>query len=299
MRPRIPYNSPMPRRALLLLLFLPACSPEPTPVAPEPPGLHNLNRVSPELWSGGSPVGETGFIELKRLGVKTIISVDGATPEVALAEKHGLRYVHLPVGYDGIGRQRILELAKAGRDLPGPIYIHCHHGKHRGPAAAVAIRLCLDPQYSPEQAEEFLKVAGTDPRYAGLFQVRWTLNRPTPEELDRMPAAFPSVNRVAGLTTRMVEIDGIWDKLKAAKEAGWPNPSAAAADAVLLIEQYREVKRLPDSNRFAKQLAAAEGDAERLEQALRKADTKKSTEAFAASKAHCQSCHDGFRDRAK
>ena len=70
MRPRIPYNSPMPRRALLLLLFLPACSPEPTPVAPEPPGLHNLNRVSPELWSGGSPVGKfvrSGRIHFMRL----------------------------------------------------------------------------------------------------------------------------------------------------------------------------------------------------------------------------------------
>ena len=289
----------MPRRALLLLLFLPACSPEPTPIAPEPQELHNLNRVSPELWSGGSPVGEAGFIELKRLGVKTIISVDGATPEVALAEKYGLRYVHLPVGYDGIGRERILELAKAVRDLPGPIYIHCHHGKHRGPAAAVALRLCLDPLFTPEQAEEFLKVAGTDPRYEGLIGLPRTLKRPTPEELDRLPAEFPSVNRVGNLTTRMVEIDGIWDKLKAAKEAGWPNPSLAAADAVLLIEHYREVKRLPDSARFAKILAAAVSDGEQLEQALRKSDAKKSAEAFAATKAQCQSCHDEFRDRAK
>lgn len=289
----------MPRRALLLLLFLPACSPEPTPIPSEPEGLHNLHRVSPELWSGASPEGEVGFIELKRLGVKTIISVDGATPEVALAEKHGLRYVHLPVGYDGISRERTLELAKVGRDLPGPIYIHCHHGKHRGPAAAAAIRLCLDPQFTPEHAEQFLKMAGTDSRYVGLIQLPRTLKRPTTEELDRMIAAFPSVNRVANLTTRMVEIDGIWDKLKAATEAGWPNPSAIAADAVLLIEQYQEVGRLPDSQRFAEQLAAARSGAEQLEQALRKADTKKSAEAFAASKAQCQSCHDEFRDRAK
>ena len=27
-------------------------------------------------------------------------------------------------------------LARAARTLPGPIFVHCHHGMHRGPAAA-------------------------------------------------------------------------------------------------------------------------------------------------------------------
>src|SRR5262245_48277837 len=110
-------------------------------VAAEPRKLAALHlpcaiEIHPQVISGGLPEGEAAFQDLAALGIKTIISVDGATPDVATAKKHGLRYVHLPHGYDGISAARAAELAKAVRDLPGPIYIHCHHGKHRSPAAA-------------------------------------------------------------------------------------------------------------------------------------------------------------------
>ena len=306
--------STMLRRSSLPLLLLLGCSPQAPPAASveqaiiptshyedSPSTLHNAIRVGPNLWSGSSPEREEGFRELERLGFKTIISVDGATPDVALAEKHGLRYVHLPVGYDGITRERVLELARAVRDLPGPVCVHCHHGKHRGPAAAAAIRLCLDPTFTPEQAEAFMKEAGTDPRYQGLIGLPRTLMRPTPGELDRVPNDFPAVSRVPDLTRRMVEIDGTWDELKAAKEAGWPNPVESAGDAVLLIEHYREVQRLPEErmDAFAKLRFAAETEAGTLERDLRRADANGANAAFTASKAQCQRCHDDHRDRAK
>ncbi len=294
----------MPRLPLLLL-FLLGCAPKPvSPVAAAPEaqdaaGLHNLYRVSPNLWSGSSPDGDAGFASLQSLGIKTVISVDGAAPEIATAAKYGLRYVHLPVGYDGIPRERVLEMAKVVRDLPGPVYVHCHHGKHRGPAAAAAIRLCLAPDFTPEQAEAWMKQAGTDPRYTGLFELPKNLKRPTKAELDAAPADFPSVARVADLTRMMVAVDGIWDKLKATKTANWPEPAISAGDAVLLIEHYREAKRLPQSAEFTKFLAAAETEAGTLEWALRQPDAKGADAAFAASQALCQRCHGEFRDRAK
>ena len=98
--------------------------------------LPNPVRVHEKVISGGLPEGDAAFAELKELGIKTVISVDGAKPDVPLAEKYGLQYVHLPHSYDGVPEQRAKELAKAVRDLPGPIYIHCHHGKHRSPAAS-------------------------------------------------------------------------------------------------------------------------------------------------------------------
>ena len=290
----------MLRRSALFLLFLIGCSPPPTAQAPAL-ALHNVIRVGPSLWSGSGPDGEEAFAELERMGIRTIISVDGAVPEVALAQKHGLRYVHLPVGYYGIPRGRVLELAKAVRDLPGPVYVHCHHGRHRGPAAAAAIRLCLDPDYTPEQAEQYLKEAGTDPHYAGLFGLPRTLKRPTREELDRLPNDFPAVARVPDLAQRMVEIDARWDKLKAAKEAGWPESGESAGEALLLVEAYREVARLTPAKHpaFAKHRDAAEADAAIIERTLRAANHPGANAAFAASKAQCLRCHDTFRDRAK
>ena len=290
----------MLRRSALFLLFLIGCSPPPTAQAPAL-ALHNVIRVGPSLWSGSGPDGEEAFAELKRMGIRTIISVDGAVPEVALAQKHGLRYVHLPVGYYGIPRGRVLELAKAVRDLPGPVYVHCHHGKHRGPAAAAAIRLCLDPTYTPEEAERYLKGAGTDPHFNGLFGLPRTLKRPTADELDRASSEFPPMARVPDLAKRMVEIDARWDTLKAGKDAGWPKPGESAGEALLLLENYREMARLPEAgaDEFEKHRGAAEAEATKLERALRTSNTGDANAAFTASKALCVRCHDDFRDRAK
>src|SRR5262249_10275117 len=108
------------------------------------PGIENAFRLSPRLLSGGQPEGEMGFETLKRLGVKTVISVDGSQPDVEAARRNGLRYVHLPVGYDGIPRDQAILLVAAIRDLPGPVFVHCHHGKHRGPAAAAVCALATE-----------------------------------------------------------------------------------------------------------------------------------------------------------
>ncbi len=75
-----------------LLGCKPATLPQPTSSAPEKPSVHHLPnayRIHAKVISGGLPDGEPAFKELADLGVKTIISVDGATPAVALAKKYG------------------------------------------------------------------------------------------------------------------------------------------------------------------------------------------------------------------
>ena len=104
-----------------------------TPERLEIRGIENTFRLSPRLYSGGDPHGVEALAALKELGVRTIISVDGATPDVETARKLGLRYVHLPIGYDGVPREQAVRLVQAVKTLPGPVYVHCHHGKHRGP----------------------------------------------------------------------------------------------------------------------------------------------------------------------
>lgn len=183
---------------LLLGFFLAGADSDPARV--EAPGVHNVFRITAALLCGSSPEGDEGFRSLKEFGVKSIISVDGARPDLERAKKHGLRYVHLPFGYDGIPRQRVLELVKAVQTLPGPIYLHCHHGRHRAPAAAAAIHLCLDERCTAAQAVSEMKRAGTDPHYTGLYAVPRNLARPTVAELDRIPADFPETAKVPVLT---------------------------------------------------------------------------------------------------
>ncbi|MFN9972733.1 MAG: hypothetical protein ACK58T_22875, partial [Phycisphaerae bacterium] len=56
--------------------------------------LPNAVRVHDKVVSGGLPEGEEGFRSLKQLGIQTVISVDGAAPDLAMARKYGLRYIH-------------------------------------------------------------------------------------------------------------------------------------------------------------------------------------------------------------
>jgi protein tyrosine phosphatase (PTP) superfamily phosphohydrolase (DUF442 family) len=277
----------------------------------EMPGLHNVHRVIEKLVSGSGPEGEAGFESLAKLGVKTVISVDGAKPEVTLAAKRGMRYVHLPVGYDGIPRRRVLELAKAVRDLPGLVYIHCHHGKHRGPAAALAVRLCLDNKCGVEDAVKEMKRVGTDPRYVGLYDAARKLVRPTKKELDDLAAVFPDAAAVSPMARLMVEIDLRSDHLKQIRSSGWKTPPNhpdldPPHEALLLAEQYREAARLPPLAKLHKELVSllteAEAEAAELEQVLRTAKGKGRVDAATAEAAYkkvmasCSRCHTKYRD---
>lgn len=276
----------------------------------EKPGLHNVYRITDWLISGSSPEGAEGFRSLRELGIKTVISVDGTRPDVASAKEQGLRYVHIPIGYEGIPREKVLQLAKACQDLPRPIYLHCHHGKHRGPAAAAAVHICLDDRCTVNQALTEMKTFGTDPKYRGLFEAIKRLERPTAKQLAAVPTDFPETAQVASFVERMVEIDTTWDHLKEIKAAGWKVPAKhpdldPAQEALQLLEHYREAARLPEHAQrpaaFQEFLKAAETEATELEKVLQAAGQKPLNAAtldplFKRSEAACAKCHSQFRD---
>jgi protein tyrosine phosphatase (PTP) superfamily phosphohydrolase (DUF442 family) len=277
----------------------------------EAPGLHNVYRITDQLFSGSSPEGEAGFHSLKELGIKTIISVDGARPDIATARKFELRYAHIPFGYDGIPRDQVLRLAKAVRELPGPVYIHCHHGKHRGPTAAAAVHLCLDSKCHVEQALEEMRRAGTDPKYTGLYAVPRNLVRPTLEDLMQVPADFPEVAKVPSLAQIMVEIDSRWENLKLIRASNWEvpvdHPDLDPPHEVLqLVELFREANRPREANKrppqFREWLAGSERKMTKLEYVLRidkesgKLDRFAANEAFKQMEATCVQCHSAYRD---
>lgn len=100
--------------------------------------LPNASRLHPKVISRGQTEGLEAFRELQSLGVRTVISVDDTRLDFVKAARFTMRYVHIPHGKDGISPKRAKELVKAVRDLDGPIYIQCHHGKQCGPTAVVA-----------------------------------------------------------------------------------------------------------------------------------------------------------------
>jgi protein tyrosine phosphatase (PTP) superfamily phosphohydrolase (DUF442 family) len=270
--------------------------------------LHNVFQVEDGLYSGDAPEGEEGFRELQKLGVKTIISVDGSKPNTELAHRYGMRYVHLPIGYDGVPRIRALELTKAVQvnGAAGPIYIHCHHGKHRGPAAAAAV--CRAARgWSAEKADAFLKQAGTSPDYAGLFRDVRAYGAPGVEELARIPGTFPEVAPTPALVDAMVAMDEYHDALKAAQKAGWEEAAGGPGStpdqpAVFAWEILRELARDPETKKrgddYEKLRAAAELAADTLRQLLRDPAGERTARdtAFQDFSKSCSTCHKAYRN---
>ena len=288
----------------------------PAPMAPkagplQAPGIDNLFRATDRIYSGSQPKGDEAFASLRKLGVKTIISVDGTPPDVERAAKFQLRYVHIPHGYDGIPAETAACLVKAARTLEGPIFVHCHHGQHRGPAA-VGVICQATAGWTPDQAVAWMKQAGTSPDHSGLYRANADFRMPTAEALTRVPDAFPSRAEVSGLVDAMVAIDHRWDHLKAARKAGWRAPPGQpdlipATEALLLQEAYRELQRdalaQAKGDTFLGLLRKAESDAKDLHALLASRATTLDAAALrradALSKAAgeaCAGCHKQFRN---
>lgn len=268
-------------------------------------GLENVFRVRPDLYSGGQPT-EAGFAELAKLGVKTVISVDGAPPELALAHKYGLRYVHLPIGYDSVPVEQQRKLVKARLAFPGPVYIHCHHGKHRGPAAVMSLCRATDPKLSPEVARDSLKSMGTAARYAGLYASVEGARPPTDEDLRVLPDEFPEKVAVSAMVEQMGAIDGAWDRLKAAAKKGEARSAdrkALLASVVELEELVTEAGRLVENEPPAlkQAFATAAGQIRRERESVEKSPAAVSVEdagqLAARLEQSCNQCHAVHRDR--
>ena len=262
----------MPAAALALLLL-----------APAPPGgapVHLPDRlipVAPGLFSGAEPAGDAAFAALVTIGVRTVVSVDGPVPDAAAARRFGLRSVHVPIGYDGVPADAAAALAAvmrrfgpAGTDEAGGVFVHCHHGRHRGPAAAAVCGRAAG-LLTKSAATALLRRAGTGPRYAGLWASVAAFD----------PAAVPPGE------PELPEAVAPSDLAALMAEAAARLDAAAAGDTdsrlTLVAESLRESARLP-------------GLPADLRAALRDAAAVAGRGDAAAITANCAACHARFRD---
>lgn len=280
----------------------------PAPDAPQVadfPGLHNVVAYAPGLYSGAQPEGSEGFVSLRELGVRTVISVDGALPDLKGARVEGLRYVHLPIGYNGVPEERALQLAKAIETLPGPIYVHCHHGKHRS-AGALATAGVMTGKFDNAFAIARMKVSGTAPAYTGLYAAAEQAKRMDPQLIAQLQVELPEQSKPSGMVSGMVSIDELNDQLKAVEKAGWKTPADSpdlvpVSIARQLMEQFDGL--LPDActvregPNFAGMLTDSSAKAQALriglEQGLAAAELSERMKALQAS---CKTCHKQYRD---
>lgn len=273
----------------------------PTP-ADAPSALDNLLTVTEGIYSGGEPVGDAGFAALQALGVKTIVSVDSLRPDVEAAKAVGIRYVHIPIGYDGVPRGAQAALARVVAECERPIYMHCHHGKHRGPAAA-AIALQLATGCGPREATALLERAGTSRGYPGLWR---DVQQFDPAALTAIEATLYESAPLAPMGEAMAHIDRHWDVLQASRENAWhplpDHPDATPAQtARLLAELFRELIRSEGPEwepAFAEAMQESERLAEDLLAAIESSDRPKANQYLTQLGQSCRSCHTAYRNAA-
>jgi protein tyrosine phosphatase (PTP) superfamily phosphohydrolase (DUF442 family) len=268
--------------------------------------LHNSHIVTDKVVSGAQPEDDSSFALLRDLGIKTIISVDGAQPDVESARRFGMRYVHLPIGYDGVDEFEGKAIAKALVELDGPIYVHCHHGRHRS-AAALAVACVNNGMLQPAQAEDVLNTFGTGVNYKGLWKDAREARRVDDEELARLQITWVERAKIPDLADAMVKVDHHNDHLKAIQKAGWKSPQDhpdldPAHEALQLQEHFTEIGRTADTEAraaaYRKLLSDGEQGAIALREILSKSpiDTKAADAAFKTVATSCTACHKRFRD---
>jgi hypothetical protein len=263
--------------------------------------LLNCIQVTESVYSGAVPEGRLAFDELRKLGIKTVVSVDGMKPNVELAATFGLRYVHLPHGYDGISSQRLQEIAKALLDLPKPVYVHCHHGKHRSPAATASACIMLN-WIDRDAGRKVLSIAGTNPNFRGLVQSVEESKPVDPSSIKSLPVEFKAVSEIAPLTEQMVVMDELFEKIGKGidKYAPQDDKGKLADTALLLTESYIELLRTTHDSKaeYLQLLEQGRDLSEQLETALRR-NPLQAKRSWTQLKENCTRCHQKFRDNAE
>ncbi|HJM39901.1 MAG TPA: sulfur transferase domain-containing protein [Planctomycetota bacterium] len=286
---------------LLLGCVGPSASQDSDLVFIEREGLPQLLQLSESVFTGGQPVGP-GFLALSELGVQTLVNVDGAQPNLAAARAAGLTYFHIPLDYGGISTEAARSLERLAKEAGGPFYIHCHHGKHRGPAAAALVMQALG-EGDFNRAHRALRTASTSLDYPGLWESveNW---KPAPSG-----SPFPELVAAAsvdGFQSGMAQIDRIWDRVKLIRAANWKAPerhpdlspereTQIFREALFLCFQETEEPMVKDPQ-FNSVALKAISFSRNLQAGVTQGDFDLAESSFQGAKQSCKSCHRSYRE---
>lgn len=264
--------------------------------------LHNLHALTPELYSAAEPVGEPAYKELAAMGIKTVISVDGVAPAKELASRYGIRVVHIPTTYDGITETQAKALAHAMATMPRPIFVNCHHGKHRGPAA-----LCVGAIGSGDitnaQAHDFMTLAKTSPKYTGLWKAAQAARPLSESELRGGSIVLVEEAVIEDFVEGMAELSRLSDLLNDCADNAFRAPEHHPDLApISLAGQIHNLFRDMEDDRetiehgpdFFAMLVKSRDLAARLETQIEHDDIDGAYDSLHLLMKSCSECHDAF-----
>jgi len=257
------------------------------------------------VFVGGEPQGDEAFDELAGLGVKTIVSVDGITPDLEQARARGMRVVHVPIGYGELAEHDLAQLTRAMREAEWPIYVHCHHGLHRGPTAAV-VGLIGCGKMTNDDAVAFMERAGTSSTYEGLWASARSMVEMSAEDAARLGGELVERAEVNSFAHGMAVLDRAVTNLEELRRARWDGAAhpdlVPAKEAAVIAEAFRAMGESDEMAEmdilFGKKMAYTLGVAQALEEAMTREpfDTSAVEHELDRLDGTCTDCHSVYRE---
>lgn len=124
-------------RAVFPAVVIPRAEPQ-QPLDKYVPGVGNFGFISADVWRGGQP-SATGFLQLKGMGVKTIVDLTEGDESAIVPP--GMLYVEIRTSPWKCSQVDTAAVLAAIEKSPKPVFIHCHEGRDRTGLAVAAYRL--------------------------------------------------------------------------------------------------------------------------------------------------------------
>ncbi len=119
------------------------------------PGVENFARISPVLYRGEQPTAE-GFAELKKLGVKTVVSLRTFHSDRDMLKGTGLQYFRIEANAWHPEEEDLVQFLKILADPANqPVFVHCQHGADRTGYVVASYRI-VEQGWNFDEANEEL-----------------------------------------------------------------------------------------------------------------------------------------------
>jgi tyrosine-protein phosphatase SIW14 len=161
------------------------------------PGVPNSGKINDHLYRGAQPR-DPGLLELKKLGVTTIVDLRGEAPEKSgweekRAESLGIRFVHIPVpGWAPPTNEQVAQFLAIFRDNPEEkVFVHCRFGDDRTGVFVASYRMAFEKLPADQALKEMYHFG-----FNGFWHPSMaTFVRDFPLRLNTAPALVPFKNK--------------------------------------------------------------------------------------------------------
>ncbi len=117
---------------------------EETPVEGGLPGVPGFAKVSDVLYRGAQPTRE-GFVELEKLGVRSVINLRSLHSDRELLEGSGLKYFHVSFKPWHMEEEDVVRFLRIVTDVENqPVFVHCALGLDRTGTMVAVYRMYVE-----------------------------------------------------------------------------------------------------------------------------------------------------------